>query len=240
MNSAPSDYLRHLPEILRAPSSRTGRSFLGEFLKIFEALLSGRADAATPAGRVASIDERVDQYTDYLDPALVPLDETPGPTLNSDFLNYLASWVALTFDQNWDMTRKRAWLSQIVPLYKRRGTLVGIRTYLSMFVGDQVTVDEPPGGFVVGATSTVGEDSFIAGGPAYFFRVRVAYAFGSAPFDLKEWTNLKTSTAAIVDLEKPAHTYYLLDARTPGFVVGTHSTVATDTLIWERSQPFPE
>src|SRR6185503_2931554 len=121
-----------------------------------------------------------------------------------------------------------------------RGTLVGIQAYLSMFVGNQVKVDEPPGGFVVAQTSTVGEDTFIAGGPAYFFRVRIAYAFGSTPFDFNVWKNLQTGSQAIVDLEKPAHTYYTIDARTPGFVVGSHSTIATDTLLWERSQPFPE
>lgn len=240
MNPEPSEYLRHLPQVLQAPSPRTGRSFLGEFLKIFEALLSGRSDAATGSGRIVSLQERVERFAEYLDPSLVPLNAAGGATLSSDFLNYLASWVALTLDQNWDMTRKRTWLSQIVPLYKRRGTLVGIQTYLSMFVGNQVTVDEPPGGFVVAQSSTVGEDTFIAGGPAYYFRVRIAYAFGSAPFDFNVWNNLWTGARAIVDLEKPAHTYYTLDARTPGFVVGIHSTVAADTLIWERSQAFPE
>ena len=239
MSSTPSEYLRHLPEILRAPSSRTGRSFLGEFLKIFEALLSGRDDAVVAGGRTVSLDERIDRYAEYLDPALVPVDDPEGEVLSSEFLNYLARWVALTLDQNWDMTKKRIWLSQIVPLYKRRGTLACIQAYLSMFVGNQVTVDEPPGGFVVAQSSTVGEDTFIAGGPAYFFRVRIAYAYGSAPFDINEWKNLHTGSRAIADLEKPAHTYYSLDARTPGLVVASRSTIATDTLIWERSQLFP-
>ena len=43
---------------------------------------------------------------------------------------------------------------------------------------------------------------------------------------------------AIVDLENPAHTYYTLDARTPGFIVAKRSTISSDTLIWEKSQPF--
>jgi phage tail-like protein len=239
MNSIPSEYLRHLPELFQAPSTRTGRSFLGEFLKIFEALLSGRGDATISGKRVVSLEEQVNRYLQYLDPALVPVDEPGGEVLSSEFLNYLASWVALTLDQNWDMAKKRIWLSRIVPLYKRRGTLAGIQAYLSVFVGNQVTVDEPPGGFVVAQTSTVGEDTFIAGGPAYYFRVRIAYAYGSAPFDISEWKNLRTGTQAVVDLEKPAHTYYSLDARTPGFIIASRSTIATDTLIWERSQPFP-
>ncbi|MCP4664714.1 MAG: hypothetical protein GY856_55750 [bacterium] len=248
MSTTSSAYLQHLPEIFRAPSELTGGSFLGEFLKIFEALLSGRDDAVAGGERVVSLDERVERYADYLDPARVPVDDPGAEVLGSEFLSYLASWVALTLDQNWGMEKKRTWLRQIVPLYKRRGTLNGIEAYLAMFVGDQVSVDEPPGGFVVGGIeespgsdkkvgATLGEDTFIAGAPAYFFRVRIPYAFNS-PFDIEEWKNVRTGSRAIVDLEKPAHTYYLLDARTPGFVVGRRSTVGTDTLIWERSQPF--
>lgn len=239
MNSNPSEYLRHLPAILRAPSPRTGRSFLGEFLKTFEAILTGRADV--PSGSpIVPLETRIDRFHEHLGPATTPVDSTPATPENSAFLDYLAGWVALAFDQNWDLTRRRAWLDQIVPLYRRRGTRAGIQAYLAMFVGEQVTIDEPPGGFVVGVFSTVAESTFIAGAPAHFFRVRIAYAFGTTPFVLREWLNLQSGTRAIVDLEKPAHTYYLLDARTPGFVVGNHSTIATDTLLWEHSQPFTD
>lgn len=238
MSPASSEYLQHLPEIFPSPSTRTGRSFLGEFLKIFEAFLSGRDDAIVGAEHVVALEERVDRYVQFLDPALVPVDDPKAEVLGSEFLNYLASWVALTLDQNWDMEKKRIWLSRIVSLYKRRGTLVGIQAYLSVFVGNQATVDEPPGAFVVAQTSTVGEDSFIAGAPAYFFRVRFAYAYGSAPFDIDEWKNIRTGSRAIVDLERPAHTYYTLDARTPGFIVSNRSTIGSDTLIWARSQLF--
>ncbi len=122
-------------------------------------------------------------------------------------------------------------------LYKRRGTKDGLTRYLHTFVGNQVAVDEPPGNLVVGETSTVGDDTLIAGAE-YYFRVRIAYAFGSTPFDIDVWKNLQTTSRAIVDLEKPAHTYYTLDARTPGFIVASRSTIASDTLIWEKSQPF--
>ncbi len=248
MSPSTSEYLQHLPEVFRSPSPRTGRSFLGEFLKIFEALLSGRDDAIVDGQRVVALEERVDGFPQYLDPALVPVDDAQADVLSSEFLNYLASWVALTLDQNWDMAKKRTWLSQIVPLYRRRGTFAGIQSYLSVFVGDQATVDEPPGGFVVGGAvvpgsdkrvgATVGEDTFIAGAPAYFCRVRIAYAYGSTPFNIDEWKNIRTGTRAVVDLEKPAHTYCMLDARTPGFIVGERSTIGRDTLLWLKSQPF--
>jgi len=235
--SLPSQYLRHLPEIFR-PASMDDEPFLGQYLKIFEALLSGRNDAMSAGRRVTGLDENIDKFEEYLDPTLTPVDEgLPFAELESKFLSYLANWVALALDENWDLGKKREWLRSIMSLYKRRGTKDGLIRYLHTFVGNQVTVDEPPGNFVVGETSTVGDDTFIAGAE-YYFRVRIAYAFGSNPFDINEWKNLQSGAKAIVDLEKPAHTYYTLDARTPGFIVGSRSTIATDTLIWAKSQPF--
>jgi hypothetical protein len=38
-------------------------------------------------------------------------------------------------------------------------------------------------------------------------------------------------TTAIIDLEKPAHTYYELDVETPTLQIGVHSTVGVDTLL---------
>src|SRR4029450_12957039 len=100
------------------------------------------------------------------------------------FLDYLAKWVALTFDQNWELDKKREWLKRIVPLYKRRGTRAGITEYLAMFGGHQATVEELPGGFIVGdpLAATLGINSFIAGAPAYLFLVRINYGFPPDPF----------------------------------------------------------
>lgn len=233
-----SQYLRHLPEIYR-PASATDEPFLGQYLKIFEAMLAGRDDALVGGRELAGLDESIARFVEYLDPTLTPIDEgsTVDPLLESEFLSYLAGWVALALDENWDLGKKRDWLRTIVSLYKRRGTKAGLTEYLHTFVGNQVTVDEPAGGFVIAETSTVAEDTFIAGAPEYFFRVRIAYAFDT-PFDVNEWKNLQVGSRAIVDLEKPAHTYYTLDARTPGFIVASRSTIAGDTLIWEASQPF--
>ena len=177
MSTSPSDYLQHLPEIFRT-------SFLGEFLKVFEALLSGRDDAVIDSDMVVSLEEKIERYVEYLDPSRVPVDDSGARVLRSEFLSYLASWVALTLDQNWDMAKKRTWLSQIVPLYKRRGTLVGIRAYLDIFVGNQATVDDSPP-FVVGVSATIGDDTMV-GAPPYLFRVRLEYAYDGKPFDIDE------------------------------------------------------
>lgn len=241
MNDQVSSYLQHLPQIFRVSRGRDGTRFLGRFLMIFEALLSGRADAEVDGEKVIGLEERIAGFAAYLDPALTPVDDPDAePALRSEFLDYLASWVALEVDQNWTLAQKREWLRRIVPLYKRRGTRDGMAEYLAMFIGNQASLDEPPGGFILGGAgnTTLGVDTFLAGAPAYFFRVRINYGFATEPFDIATWRNIRKGTRAIVDLEKPAHTYYTLDARTPGFVVAEHSTVGRDTLIWQNSRPI--
>src|SRR6185369_12986882 len=145
MSPAPSAYLEHLPEIFRAPSASGGESFLGQFLKIFEALLSGRDDAtlgAVPNDRhVRGLEESLGAFVRELDPtSTTTTTSADGKRLDSPFLNYLAIWVALTFDQNWELDRKRQWLHRIVSLYQRRGTRSGLEEYLAMFVGTRVKI----------------------------------------------------------------------------------------------------
>jgi phage tail-like protein len=242
MADGPSSYLQHLPEIFRARPAPDVEPFLGRFLKIFEALLSGRADAAPPGqARIAGLEDILARFPDDLDPAFTPVvPSADGSRLESPFLSYLASWVALVLDQNWDLAKRRQWVQRIVPLYQRRGTRAALDDYLAMFVGNQAKVDELPAAFILGrrGSSTVGVDTFTGGGPPYFFRVRINYAFASDPFDISVWRNIRQGTRAIVDLEKPAHTYYTLNARTPGIIVARkgHATVGRETLIWQNSK----
>jgi phage tail-like protein len=232
--NAVSEYLQYLPRIFReGAAGEVGEQegFLGEYLKIFEALLSGRDDAEieTENGplRITGLEQRVSQFENYLDAGLTP---------DLAFLTYLAQWVALSFDQNWKPEEKRQWLWKIVPLYKKRGTKSGLIEYLNMFAGKQVEVEEPEGGFIIGEkdNSIVGMNTFV-GEPAYFFRVKFNYGYPPEKFNINKWRNLWKGISLIVDLEKPAHTYYDIDARVPGIVVGKRSTVAEDTLIWEKS-----
>jgi len=232
-------YLQYLPRIFKEGIGPEVE-FLGKYLKIFEALLSGREDG--PGGQeVIGLEDRIALFINCLDAGLTPVQEvtysTGGPVLDSPFLTYLAQWVALVFDQNWSLSKKRQWLQKIVPLYKKRGTKSGLVEYLNMFVGRQVVVEELPGGFIIAVNSTIGSDTFIAGAPAYYFRVKINYGFpeDGEPFDINEWKNIKKGITAIVDLEKPAHTYYNLDARTPGIIIAERSTVGMDTLIWQES-----
>lgn len=240
MNELSSSYLQHLPQIFRS-GGPDGDPFLGRFLKIFEALLSGRDDALIDGERVVGLEESIAGFTAYLDPLLTPVDDPDSvsePT--SEFLDYLARWVGLMLDQNWTLLEKREWLRRIVPLYKRRGTRDGMAEYLAMFVGNNARIDEPEGSFILAEqdNSTLGINTFVGGAPPFYFIVRLNYGFDPQPFDIDTWLNFLKGTRAIVDLEKPAHTYYTLDARAPGIIVAQRSTVGQDTLIWRNSTAF--
>lgn len=239
---ASSPYLQLLPQLFRAPGPDGAEPFLGEFLKVFEALLSGRADAR--AIGVRGLEDAVEAFPDLIDPAQAPVDEpaaSAGEPLRSAYLDYVAAWTALQLDQNWPLDKRREWVRRIVPLYRRRGTRAALQEYLATFVGDNVFIAEPPGGFILADPegSTLGEDTFLSGAPAYYFRVGINYAF-TTPFTLTGWLNVQRGTRAIIDLEKPAHTYYHLFPRTPGFVLAApgHTVLAAETLLWSASTPL--
>ncbi len=245
-NGDVSAYLRHLPGIFRAPRADGSAPFLGEFLKIIEALLAGRPDAR--AIGIAGIEDAIDRFAEHLDAALTPVERPTGPgaataPLRSEFLDYLASWTALALDQNWTLEKKRQWARRIVPFYKRRGTRAGLQGLLQTFVSERnVFISEPPGGFTLAdaSSTTLGVDTFLAGAPAYYFRVGINYAFDES-FDLMGWVNVQRGARAIIDLEKPAHTYYTLVTRTPGFVLARpgHTVLGRESLLWNASEPLP-
>jgi phage tail-like protein len=224
-----SKYLQYLPRIFKeGPAAET--AFLEKYLEIFQALLARGDDDL----QVTGLEQCITQFVTCLDAGLTPVEQ--DHPIDSPFLSYLAQWVALVFDQNWErLDKKRQWLQRIVPLYKKRGTKSGLLEYLNMFVGRQVEVEEPAHGFIIAESSTISVDTFIAGAPAYYFRVKINYGFDES-FEIDVWKNLRKGIKSIVDLEKPAHTYYNLDARTPGIIVAERSTVSKDTLIWKESK----
>lgn len=67
----------------------------------------------------------LDNLEHYLDPALAP----------ADFVEWLATWVGATVDENWPDGRRRAAVAQASSLHRRRGTLKGLEAQLSLFTG---------------------------------------------------------------------------------------------------------
>jgi phage tail-like protein len=114
-------------------------------------------------------------------------------TTEPEFLPWLASWVALSLRADWDEATRRGFIRQIVPLYGLRGTPEGLRQMLQLYTGREVVVD----------------DDFDE--PAHFFQVQLTLR--QADPELIRRT--QQIARAIIDQEKPAHTFYALQIATP-------------------------
>ncbi|WP_416978247.1 phage tail protein [Streptomyces sp. T028] len=195
-----SRYLDHLPALFREDP------FVGRFLMAFEAVLTGRDDA----GGVTGLEQLIDRSADHVD----PLDA------REDFLPWLAGWVGLSLRADWSPDVKRAFISEIVPLYRQRGTLAGLRRMLEIYLwprDDGVTRDD-----------VVVLDDFET--PAHYFQVRLTLR-RSDPSELR---HVQEVARAIIDQEKPAHTFYALKV-----VVPTMRLVSEELIAREGGKPKP-
>lgn len=129
-----SKYLRYLPGIYQDIHSD-----LADLLCPFEAQFDA-FDAV-----LASVDN-------YVAPGLTPTDE---------FLPWLAGWLALTFDEEWEENLRRRLIGQAVELYRWRGTVHGLKRYLQLYTGlapNQIDIREArwPGGMQIEIASRIG------------------------------------------------------------------------------------
>lgn len=225
-----SKYLQYLPGVYQPGEEDKRPIFLGKFLKAFEKILSGINDGIPGKG----IEEILDNIQIYFDPYKTPLD----------FLPWLAGWMALTLkeEEEWnanDSRKKRDLIARIIPLYQKRGTLEGLERYIRIYVGEDVKISineflEP---FCAGVTSTVGMNTVVGEGRPYYFQVHMELPAPNRILLEKK----KRAIIDIIDLEKPAHTYYLLLIRVPTMQIGYfnpitgeregHSTIGVDTML---------
>lgn len=148
-------------------------------------------------GRFLLAFERVlSELEDVLDKIHIHFDPGPG-VAQSDrtpeaFLPWLASWVALSLREDWAEEEKRRFLSRIVPLYRQRGTKCGLTDILGTYTQEEVTIYEFEQ-------------------PAHYFQVEMTLSEHN-PIVL--WRKEKIARA-IIDQEKPAHTFYALKILIP-------------------------
>jgi phage tail-like protein len=111
----------------------------------------------------------------------------------ADFLPWLAGWVTLSLRADWDEKTRRSFIGQIVPLYKLRGTQAGLLQLLTLYTTKPVKIydafDDRP----------------------YFFEVQLTLSEAD-PVLLQAMQQI---ARAIIDQEKPAHTYYALQIAVP-------------------------
>jgi len=193
MSAGASRYLDHLPAVLRQGP------FLGPFLRAFERILSGPPPgAALPPGVTPpeGIEQVLDRIHTFFDPDLAP----------EEFIPWLAGWVALAVRDDWDLAMRRAFIGKIVPLYRKRGTRAGLRELLDIQAGNVSVVDHDDDGVPA---------QFDDFSPPHLFKIILSVSGGDAVFLARKVRQI----LAIVDREKPAHTYYGIDIEFPGMQI---------------------
>jgi hypothetical protein len=77
---------------------------------------------------------------------------------DAEFLPWLATWVALFLDEEWDEAKRRRLISEAVELYRWRGTVLGLKRYLEIYVGliPEIREWSWPGGMQFGVASQIG------------------------------------------------------------------------------------
>jgi phage tail-like protein len=214
-----SSLLNYLPAIFQEGSTLAQPNFLGRFLLAFERILLGFGEVSEEV-KQPGLEEAIAQLDRYFDP-----EHTP-----SEFLPWLAGWVALTLRDDWEEEEKRRFIGRIVPLYQQRGTKGGLEKLLLAYTGlpeESVRVYELTQPLQVGKTSTIGVDTAIGSGPPHYFVVKMFLPVSTAI----DRSRREQIARAIIDREKPAHTYYNLIVEFPTIQVGITSTIGKDTLI---------
>jgi phage tail-like protein len=111
-------YIQDLPVIYR--KNRESRIFLDRFLSLFESFL-GEEEALA------------DDLPRYFDPHAIP----------SEFLPWLAGWLALYYDESWDNDKMRRMIGAAYSKHARRGTASGLRESLYDHTGIRAIIEEP-------------------------------------------------------------------------------------------------
>ena len=206
-----SSYLRYLPAIFQ--DAAEGNAFVGRFLLAFEDVLTGQGDVMRPG--LGELLDGVFDSSGARQQAGIARYFDPGPELSAserapgEFLSWLAGWLALSLREDWSEDEQRRFIARINQIYRLRGTRAGMIELLRTYTGGlKVEIYE------------------FAELPHYF---QVEMFLNQR--DEAELRRKERIARAIIDQEKPAHTYYTLKTHVPTMQIGIASTVGVDTLL---------
>ena len=219
-----SKLLEYLPAIYRE------HSFLSKYLSAFEKILLGRNDGVTIPGERAGTETRsLEETIDGIPALFDPRDARVTP---KDFLPWLASWAALSLRADLDEGEQRRFVANIIQRYRRRGTKENLIELLKIFIQITPEIDE----------DAIPSDHFIERHPEFnkgerplhFFKVTMWLPDPTQAIVLRK----QEIAHAIIELEKPAHTFYELEIRFLSMRIGDysdrgkyHASLDVDTLI---------
>lgn len=220
-----SNYLQYLPAIF------SEKPFLGRFLLAFEQVLTGLEEAESEPKR--GLEETIAQINKLFDPSEItevfdPNNPAQKETLQ-DFLRWLEGWTVLSLRADWTLEQQRAFLANIIPLYRRRGTKENLTQLLKIYTGglEPIITEPEDTPFQIGVHSTVGVDTQIGGSIPHYFQVYVKIP----SLELETLKRQRQIVSALIDLQKPAHTYYDLAIEFRTMQIGVRSTIGENTIL---------
>jgi hypothetical protein len=116
----------------------------------------------------------------------------------------------------WEPAEARRLIREIVSIYPLRGTKYGLERLIKIYAGESVIVTDSSAEFRVGKSSIVGTNTVVGGLAPHYFYVSIRV---SDPHKVDIEAKGR-AVRAVVDLEKPAHSYYDLMIEGPKFRIG--------------------
>ncbi len=189
----------------------------------FEDILGGALQQGTSDKLLDGIQRYFDPGPDYPTDPLKVEDYNRAP---SEFLAWLAGWVALTLRDDWTDDHKRKFIAKAAQLYRLRGTKAGVTQFVQTYTGGPpVQISEQGAEFQLGVHSRIGVDTILDSGTPFFFRVKLT---SSDPLGFQKQKDIVT---ALIELQKPAHTSFSLEVETLQFQIGVNSRIGVNTLL---------
>ncbi|MGR9087488.1 MAG: phage tail protein [Gammaproteobacteria bacterium] len=199
MSSQKSILLRHLPEIYHDSDD------LRAVLSAFDRVLFGfdGTDSGSPPG----LEQKIARIPALFDPK--PGQVGAGNRTPTEFLIWLADWVALEGIQAMPEEQLRHLIARIVPLYAIRGTRQYLIEILSLFFPEiAATVSDQSLPSLKIGESRVGIGTRLGGDIPFLFYVRIRIP---KPMHATDIDGLKKRIGEVIDSAKPAHTFYRLE-----------------------------
>ena len=213
--------IEYLPAIYQDPTDGDDPSaagFLESFLSAFERVILSTAPQNGGAPEIVPLNVEISSLYRLFDAETTP----------DSFLPWLANWVALALRADLDSARQRRLLANTARLYRIRGTRRGIEEVLKLYLEAMPSVtDEDRASLQIGDHSTVGADTYLGGGASFLFQVRLAFTRRDEQFVERQ----RRLARDVIELERPAHTWYDLETFFPKWQVGIQSTVGVDTVL---------
>ncbi len=199
-----TSYLRYLPAVYQ--EDEQSREFLERFLSLFATYFN-------------EMEEKIEQVTGYLDAGAV----------SGDFLRWLASWLGISVDDNWDDEKLRALISKAPEIHQQRGTRQGLEMVLETFTGEKPLIIEQ---FQLKHTENHADikrlmESLYGTEPYEFYVLIKPYLVNNE--------NMRAAVTKILEDLKPAYTEGILVLLQPWIYLDRYTYLGVNTYLSEPS-----